>query len=161
MQNNKSVISWEEFNKYLKVGISIYAFTFVKLAGVEDNNAEIWYYRSFEEYKKAHPESKVPPEAYNGHFGDMENVEKILTREPARLMKNIPQLRSVKLYAPCNNIYFVVSISREKAEEFFGVNLTGLALGNNRWIKFVDRNALDPVKRKSFLEKFVFKLETV
>jgi len=80
-------------------------------------------YGTFDEAKKAHPESKTTEENYNLYWSTGDAVSKTLFEGPVRLLREFPELGSVTIKIPFEGKTYSVDIDRATAEKYFNVNL--------------------------------------
>jgi hypothetical protein len=131
-----NVITWEEFNKYMKVGTIIVAHGFIKNKFVEGDLATIEYYPNFEDYCKNNPDKKVDIARYNEFFASFDDVLTILMREPVRLLKIIPALNRITMTKAHEGKNYSVTIERRQIAKFYGIRFEDFVNSDPKWIKF-------------------------
>jgi len=96
--------------------------SFQKSVVIDSNKATV-IYGTFDEAKKAHPESKTTEENYNLYWSTGDAVSKTLFEGPVRLLREFPELGSVTIKIPFEGKTYSVDIDRATAEKYFNVNL--------------------------------------
>lgn len=149
------VISWEEFNKYMKMGTIIVAHGFIKDKFVHGDHATIEYFPTFGDYHKHNPDKKVDIERYNDFFASFDDVLTILMREQVRLLKILPALGRVTIIKEFDEKKYSATIEREQAERFYNIKFRDFINSDPKWIKFVDRKVMNDVYRKKFVDEIL------
>lgn len=159
MDNKQISISTEQFEYYLRKAPGIIAVNLIEFVESKGRVSTLKYFRSLDDYKRSFPESKVSRQRYDELFGDMEKIETLLLREPVRILKNVPQMDEVRLFAPLDGQYYICRMSRPAAEKAFQISLKDLGESDGLWIKFVEKNILNEKKRKQYSAIFIEKAQ--
>jgi hypothetical protein len=144
------LISWEEFNKYMKVGTIIVAHGFIMNKFVRGDHATIEYYPSFEDYQLANPKRNVDIKRYNEFFDSFDDVLTILMREQVRLMKILPVLNHVTFIKEFDGKKYSATMERNQIEKFYQIRFKDFINSNPKWIKFVDQKICNEKYRNKF-----------
>lgn len=151
--NTKEIVTQEEFVSYAK---NIRGASFVKEMKINNNQAEITFYDSFESYKTNNPDSKIDDKAYKQYFSTGHTIEKLLVSEPARLLRQFPALNSVKMTLPFEEKTYSINLDRNELNKYIGLKIEDLKVEDKSWQKKFDNPYVyDQNKRNAFFKKFV------
>ncbi|PHB54584.1 hypothetical protein COE92_14460 [Bacillus wiedmannii] len=149
----KEAVTQEEFVSYAK---NIRGASFVKEMKVNNNQAEITFYDSFESYKTDNPDNKLDDNAYKQYFSTGHTIEKLLVSEPARLLRQFPALNSVKMTLPFEGKTYSINLDRNELNKYIGLKIEDLKVEDKSWQKKFDNPYVyDQNKRNAFFKKFV------
>ncbi|MCU5596804.1 hypothetical protein [Bacillus wiedmannii] len=149
----KEAVTQEEFVSYAK---NIRGASFVKEMKVNNNQAEITLYDSFESYKTDNPDNKLDDKAYKQYFSTGHTIEKLLVSEPARLLREFPALNSVKMTLPFEGKTYSINLDRNELNKYIGLKIEDLKVDDKSWQKKFDNPYVyDQNKRNAFFKKFV------
>ncbi|WP_377864660.1 hypothetical protein [Bacillus sp. R86525] len=145
-------ISEDAFVSYAQ---NIKGGTFIKDIKLNAKEAEITYYDSFASYNSAKPNG-VPEKLYKEYFSTGDAIEKMLVSEPARLLRQFPDLDAVKMTVPFEGKTYSVNLDRKSLNTYLGFKIEDLKVEDKSWVKkFNDPYVYDKEKRKAFFMKFV------
>ncbi|PEP75362.1 hypothetical protein CN573_10710 [Bacillus wiedmannii] len=151
--NTKEIVTQEEFVSYAK---NIRGASFVKEMKINNNQAEITFYDSFESYKTNNPDSKIDDKSYKQYFSTGHTIEKLLVSEPARLLRQFPALNSVKMTLPFEGKTYSINLDRNELNKYIGLKIEDLKVEDKSWQKKFDNPYVyDQNKRNVFFKKFV------
>ncbi|MGH1256651.1 MULTISPECIES: hypothetical protein [Bacillus] len=151
--NTKEIVTQEEFVSYAK---NIRGASFVKEMKINNNQAEITFYDSFESYKTNNPDSKIDDKSYKQYFSTGHTIEKLLVSEPARLLRQFPALNSVKMTLPFEGKTYSINLDRNELNKYIGLKIEDLKVEDKSWQKKFDNPYVyDQNKRNAFFKKFV------
>ncbi|OJD80051.1 hypothetical protein [Bacillus paramycoides] len=143
----------KEFVSYAK---NIRGSSFIKEMKLNNNEAEITFHDSFASYKSANPTSLNTEEQYKQYFSTGNTIEKIFVSEPARLLRQFPDLNAVKMTLPYEGKTYNINLDRKSLNTHLGFKIEDLKVEDKSWVKkFDDPYVYDKTKRKAFFTKFV------
>ncbi|WP_052723850.1 hypothetical protein [Paenibacillus wulumuqiensis] len=130
--------------------------TFVKSAQLQNNQGHIKFYKSFQEYKQAHPTSKVTEEMYKDYFSTGDKIAKLLIGENARLLRKFPILTSSSMTIPYDGKVYTIDLKRTELNQYIGFPIESLQVEDGSWTsQFGDVYVYDKDKRQAFMDTFV------
>lgn len=109
--------------------------TFVKSVKLKDKQAYIEFYKSFQEYRTAHPESQVAESQYTEYFGTDDQISKILVAENPRLLRKFPDLVSSTMTIPYDGKIHTMTLQRKALNEYVGFPIESLQAEDGSWTK--------------------------
>ncbi|MFC9449816.1 hypothetical protein ACFTSE_27155 [Bacillus cereus] len=146
-------ISEDTFVSYAQ---NIKGNAFIKDIKLNAKEAEITFYDSFSSFKSAKPDSNVTEEQYKQYFSTGDAIEKMLVSEPARLLRQFPDLDVVKMTVPFEGRTYNINLDRKSLNTYLGFKIEDLKVEDKSWVKkFNDPYVYDKAKRKAFFKKFV------
>ncbi|MEB8658287.1 hypothetical protein [Bacillus cereus] len=149
----KETVTQEEFVSYAK---NIRGASFIKEMKVNNNQAEITFYDSFESYKTDNPDNKLDDEAYKQYFSTGHTIEKLLVSEPTRLLRQFPTLSTVKMTIPFEGKTYSINLDRKELNSYIGYKIENLKTEDKSWQQKFDKPYVyDKDKRSAFFKKFV------
>ena len=152
-EEQKAEEKQKEFTSYAQ---NIRGGNFIKDMKLNNKEAEITFHDSFASYKSAKPDSNVTEELYKQYFSTGDAIEKMFVSEPARLLKQFPDLNTVKMTLPFNGKTYSTSLDRNSLNSYLGFKIEDLKVEDKSWVKkFNDPYVYDKAKRKAFFTKFV------
>ncbi|PFX45903.1 hypothetical protein COL32_09745 [Bacillus pseudomycoides] len=123
---------------------------------LNNKEAEITFHDSFASYKSAKPDSNVTEELYKQYFSTGDAIEKMFVSEPARLLRQFPDLNVVKMTLPFEGKTYNINLDRKSLNSHLGFKIEDLKVEDKSWVKkFNDPYVYDKTKRKAFFTKFV------
>ncbi|PHB29584.1 hypothetical protein COE80_11900 [Bacillus pseudomycoides] len=123
---------------------------------LNNNEAEIAFHDSFVSYKSANPTSTNTEEQYKQYLSTGDAIEKMFVSEPARLLRQFPNLNTVKMTLPFDGKTYSTSLDRKSLNSYLGFKIEDLKVEDQSWSKkFNNPYVYDKKKRKDFFEKFV------
>lgn len=123
---------------------------------LNNKEAEITFHDSFASYKSAKPDSNVTEELYKQYFSTGDAIEKMFVSEPARLLRQFPDLNTVKMTLPFDGKTYNTSLERNSLNTYLGFKIEDLKVEDQSWNKkFNNPYVYDKAKRKALFEKFV------
>ncbi|MES5928116.1 hypothetical protein QCI77_19320 [Bacillus cereus group sp. MG9] len=129
---------------------------FIKDMKLNAKEAEITFHDSFSSYKSTKPDSNVTEEQYKQYFSTGDAIEKMLVSEPARLLRQFPDLNAVKMTVPFEGKTYSINLDRKSLNTYLGFKIEDLKVEDKSWVKkFNDPYVYDKAKRKAFFKKFV------
>ncbi|PEW88872.1 hypothetical protein CN445_09110 [Bacillus cereus] len=152
-EQKKAEEKQKEFTSYAQ---NIRGGNFIKDMKLNNKEAEITFHDSFTSYKLAKPDSNVTEEQYKQYFSTGDAIEKIFVSEPARLLRQFPDLNTVKMTLPFDGKTFSTSLDRNSLNSYLGFKIEDLKVEDQSWNKkFNNTYVYDKAKRKALFEKFV------
>ncbi|KXY43327.1 hypothetical protein AT257_06555 [Bacillus cereus] len=152
-EQKKAEEKQKEFTSYAQ---NIRGGNFIKDMKLNNKEAEITFHDSFASYKSAKPDSNVTEELYKQYFSTGDAIEKMFVSEPARLLKQFPDLNTVKMTLPFDGKTYSTSLDRNSLNSYLGFKIEDLKVEDKSWVKkFNDPYVYDKAKRKAFFTKFV------
>ncbi|MFV8518213.1 hypothetical protein [Bacillus sp. SBS7] len=152
-EQKKAEEKQKEFTSYAQ---NIRGGNFIKDMKLNNKDAEIKFHDSFASYKSAKPDSNVTEEQYKQYFSTGDAIEKMFVSEPARLLKQFPDLKTVKMTLPFDGKTYTTSLDRNSLNTYLGFKIEDLKVEDKSWIKkFNDPYVYDKTKRNAFFKKFV------
>ncbi|MGG0722843.1 hypothetical protein ABE069_12130 [Bacillus mycoides] len=143
----------KEFVSYAK---NIRGSNFIKEMKLNNNEAEITFHDSFASYKSANPTSSNSEEQYKQYFSTGDAIEKMFVSEPARLLRQFPDLNAVKMTLPFEGKTYNINLDRKSLNTHLGFKIEDLKVEDKSWVKkFNDPYVYDKTKRNAFFKKFV------
>ncbi|MCU4771701.1 hypothetical protein OB977_00815 [Bacillus cereus] len=129
---------------------------FIKDMKLNAKEAEITFHDSFSAFKSAKPDSNVTEEQYKQYFSTGDAIEKMLVSEPARLLRQFPDLNAVKMTVPFEGKTYSINLDRKSLNTYLGFKIEDLKVEDKSWVKkFNDPYVYDKTKRKAFFKKFI------
>ncbi|PEE53705.1 hypothetical protein CN501_15655 [Bacillus cereus] len=123
---------------------------------LNNKEAEITFHDSFASYKSTKPDSSVTEEQYKQYFSTGDAIEKIFVSEPSRLLRQFPDLDTVKMTLPFDGKTYSISLGRNSLNTYLGFKIEDLKVEDKSWVKkFNDPYVYDKTKRTTFFKKFV------
>ncbi|MBJ8070575.1 hypothetical protein [Bacillus cereus] len=152
-EQKKAEEKQKEFASYAQ---NIRGGNFIKDMKLNNKEAEITFHDSFASYKSAKPDSNVTEELYKQYFSTGDAIEKMFVSEPARLLRQFPDLNTVKMTLPFDGKTYSTSLDRNSLNSYLGFKIEDLKVEDKSWVKkFNDPYVYDKTKRKAFFKKFV------
>ncbi|MGE8053174.1 hypothetical protein ACQKOD_04255 [Bacillus mycoides] len=152
-EQKKAEEKQKEFTSYVQ---NIRGGNFIKDMKLNNNEAEIAFYDSYQSYKSAKPDSNVTEELYKQYFSTGDAIEKMFVSEPARLLRQFPNLNTVKMTLPFDGKTYNTSLDRNSLNTYLGFKIEDLKVEDQSWNKkFNNPYVYDKAKRKALFEKFV------
>ncbi|MES5865315.1 hypothetical protein [Bacillus cereus group sp. RP32] len=152
-EQKKAEEKQKEFVSYAK---NIRGGNFIKDMKLSNNEAEITFHDSFASYKSANPTSSNTEDQYKQYFSTGDAIEKMFVSEPARLLRQFPDLNTIKMNLPFDGKTYSTSLDRNSLNSYLGFKIEDLKVEDKSWVKkFNDRYVYDKTKRKAFFKKFV------
>ncbi|EOO10290.1 hypothetical protein IAW_01097 [Bacillus cereus str. Schrouff] len=129
---------------------------FIKDMKLNAKEAEITFHDSFSAFKSAKPDSNVTEEQYKQYFLTGDAIEKMLVSEPARLLRQFPDLNAVKMTVPFEGKTYSINLDRKSLNTYLGFKIEDLKIEDKSWVKnFNDPYVYNKSKRKAFFKHFV------
>ncbi|MGR5907544.1 hypothetical protein ACT7DL_10190 [Bacillus paranthracis] len=123
---------------------------------LNNKEAEITFHDSFASYKSAKPDSNVTEEQYKQYFSTGNAIEKMFVSEPARLLRQFPDLNTVKMTLPFDGKTYSTNLDRDSLNTYLGFKIEDLKVEDQSWNKkFNNPYVSDKAKRKVLFKKFV------
>ncbi|MGR5963098.1 hypothetical protein ACT7DN_30030 [Bacillus paranthracis] len=93
---------------------------------LNNKEAEITFHDSFASYKSAKPDSNVTEEQYKQYFSTGNAIEKMFVSEPARLLRQFPDLNTVKMTLPFDGKTYSTNLDRDSLNTYLGFKIEDL-----------------------------------
>ncbi|MFE4762221.1 hypothetical protein [Bacillus mycoides] len=152
-EQKKAEEKQKEFTSYAQ---NIRGGNFIKDMKLNNKEAEITFHDSFASYKSAKPDSNVTEELFKQYFSTGDAIEKMFVSEPARLLRQFPDLNTVKMTLPFDGKTYSTSLDRNSLNSYLGFKIEDLKVEDKSWVKkFNDPYVYNKTKRKAFFKKFV------
>ncbi|MBG9859182.1 hypothetical protein [Bacillus wiedmannii] len=146
----------EKQKTFVSYAKNIRGGNFIKDMKVNNNEAEIIFYDSFESYKTANPANSNTEEQYKQYFSTGDAIEKMFVSEPARLLRQFPDLSMVKMTLPFDGKTYSTNLDRKSLNSYLGFKIENLKVEDQSWNKkFNNTYVYDKTKRKDLFNKFV------
>ncbi|MEB8749769.1 hypothetical protein P4G85_15740 [Bacillus cereus] len=146
----------EKQKEFISYAQNIRGGNFIKDMKLNNKEAEITFYDSFTSYKSTKPDSNVTEEQYKQYFSTGDAIEKMFVSEPARLLRQFPDLNTVKMTLPFDGKTYTTSLDRNSLNTYLGFKIEDLKVEDKSWVKkFNDPYVYDKTKRKAFFNKFI------
>ncbi|MCM3735562.1 hypothetical protein M3215_06955 [Bacillus cytotoxicus] len=151
--SNKTEMTQDKFVDYAK---NIRGGVFIKDIKLNNNEAEITYHDSYTSYKSQKPDSNMTEDVYKDYFSTGYAIEKILVGEPARLLRQFPNLNDVKMTLPFEGKTYSINLDRKSLNEYLGFKIESLSPEDQSWQKkFNNPYVYNKTKRTAYFKKFV------
>ncbi|PEA63932.1 hypothetical protein [Bacillus toyonensis] len=152
-EQKKAEEKQKEFTSYAQ---NIRGGNFIKDMKLNNKEAEITFHDSFASYKSAKSDSNVTEELYKQYFSTGDAIEKMFVSEPARLLRQFPDLNAVKITLPFEGKTYNINLDRKSLNSHLGFKIEDLKVEDKSWVKkFNDPYVYNKAKRKEFFTKFV------
>ncbi|PGE09525.1 hypothetical protein COM64_30100 [Bacillus toyonensis] len=152
-EQKKAEEKQKEFTSYAQ---NIRGGNFIKDMKLNNKEAEITFHDSFASYKSAKSDSNVTEELYKQYFSTGDAIEKMFVSEPARLLRQFPDLNAVKMTLPFEGKTYNINLDRKSLNSHLGFKIEDLKVEDKSWVKkFNDPYVYNKAKRKAFFTKFV------
>ncbi|HDR7065651.1 TPA: hypothetical protein QCW42_002707 [Bacillus cereus] len=152
-EQKKAEEKQKEFTSYAQ---NIRGGNFIKDMKLNNKDAEITFHDSFASYKSAKPDSNVTEEQYKQYFSTGDAIEKMFVSEPARLLRQFPDLNAVKMTLPFEGKTYNINLDRKSLNSHLKFKIEDLKVEDKSWVKkFNDPYVYNKAKRKAFFTKFV------
>ncbi|MDA1991970.1 hypothetical protein ACS2QD_00575 [Bacillus cereus group sp. Bce036] len=152
-EQKKAEEKQKEFTSYAQ---NIRGGNFIKDMKLNNKDAEITFHDSFASYKSAKPDSNVTEEQYKQYFSTGDAIEKMFVSEPARLLRQFPDLNAVKMTLPFEGKTYNINLDRKSLNSHLEFKIEDLKVEDKSWVKkFNDPYVYNKAKRKAFFTKFV------
>ncbi|MFF2340394.1 hypothetical protein [Bacillus mycoides] len=152
-EQKKAEEKQKEFTSYAQ---NIRGGNFIKDMKLNNKEAEITFHDSFASYKSAKADSNVTEELYKQYFSTGDAIEKMFVSEPARLLRQFPDLNAVKMTLPFEGKIYNINLDRKSLNSHLGFKIEDLKVEDKSWVKkFNDPYVYNKAKRKEFFTKFV------
>ncbi|HFR4183390.1 TPA: hypothetical protein ACV1G0_004773 [Bacillus cereus] len=146
----------ETQKEFISYAQNIRGGNFIKDMKLNNKEAEFIFHDSFASYKSAKPDSNVTEEQYKQYFSTGDAIEKMFVSEPARLLRQFPDLNTVKMTLPFDGKTYTTSLDRNSLNTYLGFKIEDLKVEDKSWVKkFNDPYVYDKAKRNAFFKKFV------
>ncbi|KAB2441401.1 hypothetical protein F8163_21840 [Bacillus luti] len=146
----------EKQKEFISYAQNIRGGNFITDMKLNNKEAEITFYDSFASYKSAKSDSNVTEEQYKQYFSTGDAIEKMFVSEPARLLRQFPDLNTVKMTLPFDGKTYNTSLDRNSLNAYLGFKIEDLKVEDQSWNKkFNNPYVYDKAKRKALFEKFV------
>ncbi|HDR4425050.1 TPA: hypothetical protein QCP92_000588 [Bacillus cereus] len=146
----------EKQKEFISYAQNIRVGNFIKDVKLNNKEAEITFYDSFTSYKSTKPDSNVTEEQYKQYFSTGDAIEKMFVSEPARLLRQFPDLNTVKMTLPFDGKTYTTSLDRNSLNTYLGFKIEDLKVEDKSWVKkFNDPYVYDKTTRKAFFNKFI------
>ncbi|PGZ69630.1 hypothetical protein [Bacillus sp. AFS029637] len=146
----------EKQKEFISYAQNIRGGNFIKDMKLNNKEAEITFHDSFASYKSAKPDSNVTEEQYKQYFSTGDAIEKMFVSEPARLLRQFPDLNTVKMTLPFDGKTYNTSLDRNSLNTYLGFKIEDLKVEDQSWNKkFNNPYVSDKAQRKALFEKFV------
>lgn len=124
---------------------------------VNDNRAEILYFKDFAELQAAKPDTKFTEADFNGYWESGDAVNKALMEESTRLFREFPALASVQVSLPFQGKTYYVDVTKQEIEDYFDVNFADLHEDEtlDKWKSEVAEQYFTEEERGKYAEKFI------
>ncbi|ENQ3106555.1 hypothetical protein ACEOWJ_002588 [Bacillus cereus] len=143
----------EEFSNYAQ---NIKGGAFIKDIKLTNNEAEITYYDSYSSFKSQKPDSNVNEGTYKQYFATGDAIEKMFVSEPARLLRQFPDVNGVKMTLPFDGKTYSINLDRKSLNKYIGLKIESLKSEDQSWQKkFLNPYVYDKAKRAEYFKKFV------
>ncbi|OOR20886.1 hypothetical protein [Bacillus mycoides] len=152
-EQKKAEEKQKEFISYTQ---NIRGGNFIKDMKLNNKEAEITFYDSFASYKSTKTDSNVTEEQYKQYFSTGDAIEKMFVSEPARLLRQFPDLSTVKMTLPFDGKTYSTNLDRKSLNSYLGFKIEDLKVEDQSWNKkFNNAYVYDKTKRKDLFNKFV------
>ncbi|MEB9439077.1 hypothetical protein P4I98_12530 [Bacillus cereus] len=152
-EQKKAEEKQKEFTSYAQ---NIRGGNFIKDMKLNNKEAEITFHDSFASYKSAKSDSNVTEELYKQYFSTGDAIEKMFVSEPARLLRQFPDLNTVKITLPFNGKTYSTNLDRDSLNTYLGFKIEDLKVEDQSWgKKFNDQYVYNKSKRTKFFNHFV------
>ncbi|MGY2609336.1 hypothetical protein [Bacillus pretiosus] len=152
-EQKKAEEKQKEFTSYAQ---NIKGGNFIEDMKLNNKEAEITFHDSFASYKSAKLDSNVTEEQYKQDFSTGDAIEKMFVSEPARLLRQFPDLNAVKMTLPFEEKTYNINLDRKSLNSHLGFKIEDLRVEDKSWVKnFNDPYVYNKTKRKAFFTKFV------
>ncbi|UYX50603.1 hypothetical protein M3Y14_18830 [Bacillus thuringiensis] len=146
----------EKQKDFISYAQNIRGGNFIKDMKLNNKEAEITFHDSFASYKSTKPDSNVTEEQYKQYFSTGDAIEKMFVSEPARLLRQFPDLNTVKITLPFDGKTYSTNLDRNSLNTYLGFKIEDLKVEDKSWVKkFNDPYVYNKTKRKAFFTKFV------
>lgn len=116
---------------------------------IPNDHLAVEYFSSYEEFKKANPESNVSKEDYENYYAGSQE-DKILVGEPIRILREFPELNKITFETPTKHIH----VFRSKLNDYIGQDITKLVPKEEPWIKLIEKYIYNKQEREKYLSHF-------
>ncbi|PFD67314.1 hypothetical protein [Bacillus cereus] len=152
-EQKKAEEKQKEFTSYAQ---NIRGGSFIKDMKLNNKDVEITFHDSFASYKSAKPDSNVTEEQYKQYFSTGDAIEKMFVSEPARLLRQFPDLNTVKMTLPFDGKTYSASLERTSLNSYLGFKIEDLKVEDQSWSKkFNNQYVYNKSKRTEFFNHFV------
>ncbi|PGS08380.1 hypothetical protein COC45_18600 [Bacillus cereus] len=146
----------EKQKEFISYAQNIRGGNFIKDMKLNNKEAEITFYDSFASYKSTKTDSNVTEEQYKQYFSTGDAIEKMFVSEPARLLRQFPDLSTVKMTLPFDGKTYSTNLDRKSLNSYLGFKIEDLKVEDQSWNKkFNNAYVYDKTKRKGLFNKFV------
>ncbi|WP_018780939.1 hypothetical protein [Bacillus sp. 95MFCvi2.1] len=146
----------EKQKEFVSYAQNIRGGNFIKDMKLNNNEAEIMFYDSYESYKSVKADSNITEAQYKQYFSSGDAIEKMFVSEPARLLRQFPDLNAVTMTLPFDGKTYSTNLDRKSLNEYIGFKIEELKVEDQSWVKkFNTPYVYNKIKRKAFFEKFV------
>ncbi|PFS48226.1 hypothetical protein COK87_27830, partial [Bacillus thuringiensis] len=122
-EQKKTEEKQKEFTSYAQ---NIRGGNFIKDMKLNNKEAEITFHDSFASYKSVKPDSNVTEELYKQYFSTGDAIEKMFVSEPARLLRQFPDLNTVKMTLPFEGKTYNINLDRKSLNSHLGFKIEDL-----------------------------------
>lgn len=152
-------ITSENFRKYIQLNSGIEGSEYVEFSEIQQDRGIIRYFRDYDSFSNQKPNLNISKEKFELFFDDRPHAEKILLREPIKLLKILPSLSEIEVTLWHKKIKHVSAISQKESEKIFGIKYNEIMKNRAKWIKFVDNYIENDKNRAKYLEYFIKRYE--
>ena len=122
----------------------------------DSKNVNIQYVNSFEEYVALNEKTGNDAKAYEEYFGTGDKINKILTQESARLLRQFSFLDNVSINIPYKGLVHEIKLNRDKFNTYLGYKIEDLNVQDRTWHQeFLERHAYPKEGRSRLVNEFV------
>ncbi|MHA6529128.1 hypothetical protein [Paenibacillus sp. BAC0078] len=128
--------------------------TFIKEVAVGTDSISVIFFKDFEEYKDANPNSGITNEDYVDYFATGDQINKLLMQETSRLFKQFPGTAKVDMTIPYDGKTYSVDLTKGEVESLYNVDFSTLT-SNEVWREKISDPHFNKEDRQKFIDKFV------
>ncbi|MBY0597352.1 hypothetical protein [Bacillus bingmayongensis] len=122
----------------------------------DSKNVRIQYVSSFEEYVALNEKTGNDAKTYEDYFETGDKINKILTQESARLLRQFSFLDNVSISIPYKGLVYEIELNRDKLNAYLGYKIEDLSVQDRTWhLEFLQRHAYPKEGRARLVNEFV------
>ncbi|MED3621898.1 MULTISPECIES: hypothetical protein [Bacillus cereus group] len=122
----------------------------------KSKNVAIQYVDSFDEYVTLNKNPGNDAKTYEEYFGTGDRINKILTQESARLLRQFSFLENVLINIPFKGIVYEIELNRDKLNSYLGYKIEDLSIQDRTWHQdFLEKHAYPKEGRDKLINEFV------
>ncbi|TKA07949.1 hypothetical protein FA950_06560 [Bacillus thuringiensis] len=122
----------------------------------DSKNVNIQYVNSFEEYAALNEKTGNDAKSYEEYFETGDKINKILTQESARLLRQFSFLDNVSISIPYKGLVHEIELNRDKFNAYLGYKIEALNVQDRTWHQeFLERHAYPKEGRAKLVNEFV------